>query len=108
MRIILRIILQAKSVLQYAFFEGIIFDTLAMGIDLNTAVRNIAVNLRYLRNKHNYTQMEVSHYLEMERKGYQNLEAGKVNYLRLSTIIKILNFYDITFEKLIGNDFQKS
>jgi len=79
-----------------------------MGIEVKTVVKNIASNLKYLRKKHNYTQLEVSHYLEMERKGYQNLESGNVKFLRLSTIIKILNFYDITFEKLIGNDLPKS
>jgi len=74
-----------------------------MAIDLETALNNIASNLKYLRDKHNYTQLEISHYLELERKAYQNLEAGKVKYLRLTTIIKILNFYDITFEKLIDD-----
>jgi transcriptional regulator with XRE-family HTH domain len=74
-----------------------------MAIRLETAVKNIASNLKYLRQKNNYTQLEVSHYLGLERKGYQNIESGKVRYLKLSTIIKILNYYDITFEKLIGD-----
>jgi transcriptional regulator with XRE-family HTH domain len=74
-----------------------------MAIELKTAIKNISVNLKYLRQKHNYTQLEISHFLEMERKGYQNIEAGKVSYLKLGTIIKILNFYNIKFENLIGN-----
>lgn len=79
-----------------------------MTIELESAIKNIASNLKYLRNKHHYTQLEISHNLELERKSYQNLEGGKVKYLRLSTIIKILNFYNITFEKLVGNSFPKS
>lgn len=79
-----------------------------MSIELESAVKNIAANLKYLRNKHSYTQLEISHYLDLERKTYQNLEAGKVKYLRLSTIIKILNFYNITFEKLTGLSLPKS
>lgn len=75
-----------------------------MAIEIESAINNIASNLKYLRDKYNYTQLEVSHYLELERKAYQNIEAGKVKYLRLTTIIKILNFYNITFEKLIGDN----
>jgi len=77
-------------------------------IDLESAINNIASNLKDLRTKHNYTQLEISHYLELERKNYQNIEAGKVKYLKLPTIIKIMNFYNISFEKLIGNNHPKS
>lgn len=75
-----------------------------MTIELDTAVKHIAVNLKYLRKKHSYTQLEISHHLDLERKGYQNIESGKVSYLKLGTIIKILNFYDISFEDLIGEN----
>jgi transcriptional regulator with XRE-family HTH domain len=88
--------------------DHIILRYINMAIELKTAITNIAHNLKYLRNKHNYTQLEISHYLELERKGYQNLEAGNVKYLRLTTIIKILNFYDISFEKLISSDLPRS
>jgi transcriptional regulator with XRE-family HTH domain len=74
-----------------------------MTIELETAVRNISKNLKYLRQKHNYTQLEVSYHLDLERKGYQNIESGKVSYLKLGTIIKILNFYNISFEELISD-----
>lgn len=76
-----------------------------MPIDLHTALGNISANLKWLRQQHNYTQLEVSQHLEIERRGYQNLEAGNVAYLRLTTIIKILNFYSISFEALIGNSY---
>jgi transcriptional regulator with XRE-family HTH domain len=75
-----------------------------MNIEINEAIENISANLKILRKRNNYTQLEVSHYLEMERKGYQNLESGKIKYLRLTTLIKILNFYDIKFEELVGKD----
>ena len=65
---------------------------------------NISSNLKYLRNKNNYTQIEISHYLEMERKGYQKIEYGQIKDVKLSTILKILNFYNISLEKLISKN----
>ncbi len=69
----------------------------------NISLINIARNLKKLREKNQYTQLEISLYLNMERKGYQKLEYGQVKDMKLSTLLKIANHYDVSFDTLFSD-----
>ena len=70
-------------------------------MQVEDALSNIANNLKELRNKKGLTQLEVSHNLNMERRGYQKIEYNEVKNIRLSTILKILEYFKIDFNELI-------
>jgi transcriptional regulator with XRE-family HTH domain len=70
-------------------------------MDLDKCLINISRNLLELRNEKGLTQFEVSHNLNMERRGYQKLEYCESKDIKLSTILKIIEFYNINFEDLI-------
>lgn len=70
-------------------------------MEINVVLQNISKNLRILRTNKGLTQLEISHFLNMERRGYQKIENGESKDIKLSTILKILEFYKIDFEKLI-------
>jgi len=69
---------------------------------LNKTMRNISINLKSLRMKNNYIQDEISEHLEMNRRTYQKLEYNLSKDIKLSTILKILDYYKISFDKLIN------
>ncbi len=68
---------------------------------LITAIKNIATNLKKMRINKKLTQEEISFKLNMERKGYQKLEYCQNKDIKLSTILKILDFYNIKLEDLL-------
>ena len=71
--------------------------------NLNISLKNIARNLKKLRQKNKYSQLEISLYLRMERKGYQKLEYGQGKDIKLSTLLKIANYYDVSFNTLFSD-----
>ena len=70
-------------------------------MNLKTVIKNISVNLKELRIKNKLTQQELSFNLNMDRRGYQNLESGFYKNIKLSTILKILDYYNIKLDDLL-------
>ncbi len=70
-------------------------------MNLKFVLNNIAKNLKDLRVENKLTQLEISHHLNMERRGYQKVEYAETGDIKLSTILKILEYYDITLEELM-------
>ena len=69
--------------------------------DIENAILNISENLKKLKTKNNYKQTDISFELDLDRTGYQKIEYGKGNDIKLSTILRILKFYKISFDDLI-------
>jgi len=64
-------------------------------------LKKIGENLRKLRKEKNKSQNEVSTESDISMRAYQRIEANEVNDVKLSTIIKLLNYYNITLEELL-------
>lgn len=60
----------------------------------------LAYNLRKLRKIKNKTQAEISHEIGISERSYQRLENMELKNIKISTFIKILQYYDIDFEDL--------
>ncbi len=58
-------------------------------------------NLRKIRIKNNYTQMQVCVHTEIDRSLYQKYESSNPPDIRLTTLVKILDFYKIKLEDLL-------
>ncbi len=64
----------------------------------------LAETLRALRKSHNYTQKQVSDYLNISRQAYSNYENNK-RTPELDMLLKIITFYQISFDQLlVGHD----
>jgi transcriptional regulator with XRE-family HTH domain len=70
-------------------------------INYNKALKNIALFLKRKRIEKQWSQSELSFRLNLQRCNYQKIELQKVKYLRLNTVINILNEFDVSFEELI-------
>ena len=60
---------------------------------------NMCNNLKRLRG--NKTQLELCEELKINLRNYQRMESENPPDIRLSTILKLLNYYDITLEELL-------
>jgi len=69
-------------------------------MNLKTVLKNISVNLKQLRAEREITQMQISLDLPMERRSYQKLENNQNKDIKLSTLIKIVDYFEITFSEL--------
>ncbi len=72
-----------------------------MKINIDTAIKNLAINLKRLRKDKEISQAKISFKLDIEICNYQKLEYGMSKHFRFSTLIKILNYYNTTLQKLI-------
>ncbi len=68
---------------------------------IEIVLKNLSKNLRRLRNKRNKSQIEISFEIGISSRTYQYLESNKLKDLKFSTIFKIADYYNISFEKLI-------
>lgn len=71
-------------------------------MDIETALHNCAKKVRELRLKNNYTHDVMCEKLQINRRGYQLIEYNKNNDIKLSTVLKIMDFYNISFDSLFG------
>ena len=71
-------------------------------MDIKTVLHNISKNLKNLREERKLSQLEVSHHLNMERRGYQKIEYGETKDIKLSTLLKIMEYFDVSFEDLVS------
>lgn len=62
-------------------------------------VTNLGRNLAQLRG--DKTQQEISHEIGINLRNYQRLESNNPPDIRLSTLLKILEYYRITLEDLL-------
>jgi transcriptional regulator with XRE-family HTH domain len=64
-------------------------------------LQKFSKNLRKIRNKRNYTQLYVSLSAGIDISLYQKYESGKCPNIKLTNLVKIINFFEISFEELI-------
>ena len=64
-------------------------------------LKNISNNLKKFRVNLALTQEEVSFKIGISSRNYQYIETNKIRDIKLSTILKILDFFNITLEDLI-------
>ena len=62
---------------------------------------NFADNLKILRNKTGKSQIEISTEMGINNRTYQRLENKELQDVKLSTVIIILKYYNITLEELL-------
>lgn len=67
----------------------------------------IAENLRWLRNSHGYTQLEVSEMLHISRSTYLSLENAK-KVPSIDIIVDIAELYHISFHSIMKSDFTRT
>jgi transcriptional regulator with XRE-family HTH domain len=58
-------------------------------------------NLRKIRNQRNFTQLYVSFNTGIDISLYQKYESNKCPNIKLTNLIKIVSFFDVSFEELI-------
>lgn len=58
-------------------------------------------NLRNIRNSRNKTQSEVAFGINIDVRNYQRLESKKTPDIKMSTLINILNYFDISLDELL-------
>jgi len=63
---------------------------------------NIGIQLRKLRNKHNYSQQAVAAYLEISRNAYISWESNKAD-LTISKLELICDLYNIDLLTLLSH-----
>lgn len=63
----------------------------------------LALRLRELREKHNFTQAYIGNYLNVSRSAYGNYELGK-RTPDYSTLLKLCQLYQIPISALISNE----
>jgi len=68
---------------------------------VNEKLLNLSKNLRALRTAKNETQISLSYKLGIDSRGYQRMESENPPDIKFTTIVKILDFYGISFEELI-------
>ena len=71
------------------------------------ANQNVGRRIRMLREEKGMSQKEAAEALEMPRSTYVHYEDGS-NEPKISVLIKISAYYDISVDWLIGNDGQKN
>lgn len=64
-------------------------------------LKKLARNLRQIRTKNNYTQMYVSFKTEIDISLYQKYESKNPPDIRLTNLLKILNFYNVSLDDLL-------
>ena len=64
-------------------------------------LKKMSFNLRNLRKKKNYTQMYVSFHIGIDCRLYQKYESNNPPDIRLTNLLKILNFYKTPLETLL-------
>ena len=65
------------------------------------SMKKIANNLRLLRNNTGKSQLEIAMEIDISQRTYQRLESNELKDIKLSHIVKIINYYNITFEELL-------
>ncbi len=61
------------------------------------------IKLKELREKNNYTQIELANKLKIEQNTYSNYENGKTQP-KLKTLIEIADFYQVTLDYLLDRN----
>ncbi len=65
------------------------------------ALRKMSKNLRKFRAKYNYTQLHVSFNASIDISLYQKYESNNPPDIRLTNLLKLLNFYNISLSTLL-------
>ena len=64
-------------------------------------LKKIAKNLKRIRRENGFSQVKVSRELEIDHRGYQRYERpDQIRDLRITTLVKFLDYYKIKFEEL--------
>lgn len=63
---------------------------------------NLGTNLRMIRTAKNISQRKAAMEMDIDIKAYNKLESRKSPNTHAFTLIKILEYYDVTFEELLG------
>ena len=57
--------------------------------------------IKELRTSNNLTQLEISNFLEINERSYQNLEYG-TSKPKYDTLIKLADYYNVSIDYLVG------
>ena len=70
--------------------------------DKNKILKKFSANLRRLRTEKNYTQMEVCVNTGIDRSLYQKYESNNPPDIRLSNLVKLLDFFKVKLDDLLN------
>lgn len=65
------------------------------------SLENIGKNLRALRSQSGKSQRKVAAEIGIDFSNYQRLEGNPPPNMRIETLFKLLEYYDITLEELV-------
>lgn len=79
----------------------VIDDFISMEYNIDLIMRKVSDKLIELRKQSGKSQIAVSHEINVSYRTYQRLENATLSDVKLSTILKILNHYDMSIEELL-------
>lgn len=73
-------------------------------------MNDIQIRIKELRKQHKLTQKEMANLLKVTQQAYQQIEAGIKEDMRISTLKKICNIFNVSSDYILGleNDTAKS
>ncbi len=70
-----------------------------------SAYEKLAVRLKELRNLHGVTQEEFSSIADFSYKFYQQIESGRKKHIRLDTVERLADAYQIDVSEILNKEF---
>lgn len=65
-------------------------------------LHKLSKNLIKLRNENNFTQAYVAEGIGVSLRTYQTYESKKVYDIRISNVVRIAEFYDVSIDSLVN------
>lgn len=63
---------------------------------------DVQIRLKQVRQSRKYTQKEMANRLGISQQAYQQLEAGKTEDMRISTLVKLCDILNVSADWLLG------